>query len=70
MDRRSPADPDLTLAELFAEWPETARVFLARRMACAGCPLARFHTVADACAEYAQAVGPFRAALLAVTPLR
>ena len=32
-------------------------------MACVGCPIAPFHTVADACAEYALAEGRFRAAL-------
>ena len=70
MDARRLNDPDLSLAELFAARPETARVFLARRMACVGCPVAPFHTVADACAEYAHAKGRFRAALAAVSPSR
>jgi hybrid cluster-associated redox disulfide protein len=61
---------DLTLAELFAQRPETARVFLDRRMACVGCPIAPFHSVADACAEYALAEGRFRAELAAVSPPR
>lgn len=45
-------DPDLTLRLLFHHWPETAGVFLSRRMLCLGCPIAPFHTVIDACAEY------------------
>ncbi len=45
-------DPDLPLADLFRAWPETAAVFLRRRMLCFGCPIAPFHTVMDACSEY------------------
>ena len=45
-------DPDLPLAEMFRAWPETAEVFLSRHMLCLGCPIAPFHTVIDACAEY------------------
>ncbi len=45
-------DPDMSLADLFSEWPETAQAFLARRMLCPGCPIAPFHTVTDACLEY------------------
>jgi hybrid cluster-associated redox disulfide protein len=64
-------DPDLPLAELFRHWPEAARPFLARRMACVGCPIAPFHTVSDACAEYALAERRFRSALkAAVRPRR
>ncbi len=63
-------DPGLTLAALFAARPETARVFLERRMACVGCPFAPFHGIADACAEYALAERRFRAALAAVRPPR
>jgi hybrid cluster-associated redox disulfide protein len=32
--------------------PRTIRVFLAFQMGCVGCPLACFHTVADACREH------------------
>lgn len=64
-------DPDLPLAELFRHWPEAARPFLVRRMACVGCPIAPFHTVSDACSEYALAEEPFRAALeAAIRPPR
>lgn len=45
-------DPDLSLADLFADWPEAASVFLEHRMLCPGCPIAPFHTVIDACLEY------------------
>ena len=30
-------------------WPDTIRVFLDHRARCIGCPIARFHTVAEAC---------------------
>lgn len=32
--------------------PGTIRAFLDRRMNCPGCPIASFHTVADACREH------------------
>ncbi|WP_212524070.1 DUF1858 domain-containing protein [Actibacterium sp. MT2.3-13A] len=56
-------DSDLPLSELFACWPEAATVFLERRMICPGCPIAPFHTVTDACAEYDLDEGAFRAEL-------
>lgn len=45
-------DPDLPLTTLFKEWPETPAVFIRHRMLCFGCPIAPFHTIIDACAEY------------------
>jgi hybrid cluster-associated redox disulfide protein len=45
-------DPNLPLSRIFEQWPGTAGVFLDRRMLCFGCPIAPFHTVIDACAEY------------------
>ena len=64
-------DPDLPLALLFLRWPELSAVFLAHRMLCFGCPIAPFHSVIDACAEYGLDEEGFRAALsaaLIVTP--
>lgn len=58
-------DPDLPLARLFERWPATPQVFLSRRMLCFGCPIAPFHTVIDACAEYGLDEGAFRAELRA-----
>lgn len=58
-------DPDLPLAVLFCRWPAIAHVFLSRRMVCFGCPIAPFHTVSDACAEYGLDEALFRAELRA-----
>lgn len=58
-------DPDLTLADLFRTWPDAARPFLRRRMGCPGCPIAPFHTVADACAEYRLDKARFQAGIRA-----
>lgn len=58
-------DPDLPLVLVFARCPEVAAVFRARGMACLGCPIAPFHTVFDACAEYGLDEIAFRAALQA-----
>lgn len=43
---------EFTLAELFQQFPGTIRVFLKHRMACVGCDLSAFETVAEAVAIY------------------
>lgn len=58
-------DPELPLSELFGASPGTMRVFWRRRMACVGCPIAPFHTVADACRDYGIDEAAFRAELRA-----
>ncbi len=58
-------DPDLPLVELFRLWPEVAPVFWRHGTACAGCPIAPFHTVRDTCAEYRLDEATFRAELRA-----
>ncbi|NVO16168.1 MAG: DUF1858 domain-containing protein [Rhodoplanes sp.] len=40
------------VADVLHQAPETLRVFLDHRMRCIGCPIASFHTVADACREH------------------
>ena len=45
-------DPDLPLADLMSEWPQTIPVFVRYKMLCVGCLVSPFHTVTDACAEY------------------
>lgn len=42
----------LLLEDLFARWPETAVVFQRHQMACVGCVVAPFYTVADAAQVY------------------
>jgi hybrid cluster-associated redox disulfide protein len=44
--------PDLTVAELLTCWPQTIPVFLRHRMACVGCSLARFESLAAATSAY------------------
>ena len=46
-------------------WPATIRVFLDFRMACVGCPITPFHTVADTCREHRADPVAFLAALRA-----
>ncbi len=65
-----PDDPVLPLSEMFLGWPELSEVFLSRRMLCFGCPVAPFHTVIDACAEYGLDEAEFGAALRAMAGLR
>ena len=41
-----------SVATIMKLWPETIRLFLARRMACVGCPVGGLHTLEEACAEH------------------
>lgn len=50
------ADPvaiaEMTIEDVLARWPETADVFNRHNMACVGCPVAPFYTVAEAAVVY------------------
>lgn len=48
--------PDQIVEDLLARWPETVPVFLRLKMACVGCDLAGFETVAEAAQAYGIAV--------------
>ena len=49
-------DTDIALSTpvdiIMRRWPATIRAFLDHRMNCPGCPIACFHSVADACREH------------------
>ncbi len=45
-------DEDMTMDEIMRLWPATIRVVLDHGMLCVGCPIAPFHTVADAVREH------------------
>ena len=49
---------DTPVGTIMRHWPETIRLFLARRMACVGCPVGGLHTLEEACAEHKVALGP------------
>ncbi len=49
-------NPGQTVADCLRIWPSAAQVFLARQMACVGCPLSDFQTLADAAREYSIAL--------------
>ncbi|RAI42088.1 DUF1858 domain-containing protein [Rhodoplanes roseus] len=53
------------VADVLHDAPATLRVFLDFHMRCVGCPIASFHTVADACHEHAVDLERFLAALQA-----
>ncbi len=40
------------MADLMSAWPQVIPTLLARRMACVGCGMARFETLADAARIY------------------
>ncbi len=50
---------NLTVAEVLARWPHVIPVFLSHRMACVGCVMARFDTLADVTAIYGLHLGRF-----------
>jgi hybrid cluster-associated redox disulfide protein len=43
---------DLTVAEVMHRWPQTIPIFLRYRMACVGCPIASFETLAEVAEIY------------------
>lgn len=43
---------ELTVAEVLRRWPETIPVFFRHSMACVGCAMASFETLADVAAIY------------------
>jgi hybrid cluster-associated redox disulfide protein len=43
---------ELTLAKVMDRWPQTVPCFFRYRMACVGCPIARFETLAEAATIY------------------
>jgi hybrid cluster-associated redox disulfide protein len=66
------ADPHLSLnmsvAELLERHPETIPIFMQFRMACVGCDIAAFETVAEALAIYHINRERFAAELTAILP--
>jgi len=44
--------PETSVAEVMARWPETAAVFLKHKTACIGCELAPFDSLAEAARNY------------------
>lgn len=61
--------PDQQLDAIMRRWLPTIRVFMAARMACVGCPIAPFHTVADAARAYGWTPSDLLAALTAAASL-
>lgn len=57
---------ELSVAEIMERWPATIAVFARYRFMCIGCPIGRFHTIADAAREHGRSLAAFRADLVAV----
>jgi hybrid cluster-associated redox disulfide protein len=43
---------DLMVSEVMDRWPQTIPIFFCYRMACVGCPIAPFETLAEVAAIY------------------
>ncbi|RUM97815.1 DUF1858 domain-containing protein [Pseudaminobacter arsenicus] len=48
----STVDKNMSMDQVMREWPATIGVILGHGMLCVGCPIAAFHTVADAAREH------------------
>jgi hybrid cluster-associated redox disulfide protein len=58
--------PDMTVDQVMHRWPATIRVFMDFKLGCVGCPIATFHSVAEASCEHKIDGTAFLAALQAV----
>jgi len=56
---KPPCMSKLTVAEVLDRWPQTIPVFFRHRMACVGCAMASFETLADVAAVYGLHLGRF-----------
>lgn len=56
-------DRDMTMDAIMRRWPPTIRVVIRNGMLCVGCPVASFHTVADAAREHGLDEAALRRAL-------
>lgn len=56
---------EMSVAGIMQQWPQTIRVFLDWHLHCVGCPIARFHTLADSAREHGYELGDLEAAILA-----
>lgn len=59
---------ELTVAELLTRWPQAIPLFLHHQMACVGCTMSPFETLADVAAVYdiplAQLIGELQETIL------
>ncbi|HEX7009520.1 MAG TPA: DUF1858 domain-containing protein [Phycisphaeraceae bacterium] len=58
-------DPQMTVDQVLERHPQAARVFVDRRMACVGCPIAAFETVEEVARAYGEDPDTLLAALRA-----
>ena len=65
MDRPAHLTPQTTVDEAMQRCPALIRVFLDFKMRCIGCPIARFHTLEEACHDHEVCSKDFMAALKA-----
>ncbi len=60
----------LSVEDVMQAWPATIRVFLRRRMACIGCEIAPFHSIAEAARVYGMAPDALLSELRDIIPRR
>ena len=62
-----PVGRDYLADDVMRQWPATIAIFLEFKMKCVGCPIGRFHTIADACREHNVDIIYFLARLRTIT---
>ncbi len=68
--RRLAITPEMTVNALLEHYPETAQVFVRRRMHCVGCTIASFESLAEACRIYRQPLDEMLAEIRAAVRVR
>jgi hybrid cluster-associated redox disulfide protein len=66
-DARLAITPEMTVNTLLEHYPETAQIFVRRRMHCVGCMIATFESLAEACRIYQQPLDEMLAEVRTVT---
>jgi hybrid cluster-associated redox disulfide protein len=59
MNRIWTPDPDMTMDAIMRTWPVAISVLIKHDMLCIGCPIATFHTLAEACRAHGIDEGVF-----------
>lgn len=61
---------NMPVAQIMQAWPRTVPEFLRQQLYCVGCPISRFHTLADAAREHDAPVSELEAAMLSAMARR
>ena len=58
--------PNMTIADVMRQWPQTSKLFIKLNMVCVGCEIAPFCSIIDAARDYKMSVDTLVSALIIV----